>query len=190
MAWKLPKEDRRRFPDEVWRRQAAPRVDPLLFASLGNRLGMVATLVKEGAAVLDVGTHHALLPIALLQSGRARRVVASDLNEKPLANARESLAAIARAGDVHSILPRLELRLGDGLDVLAAGEVDTLTISGMGGPVMSHVLFPESGRAPHGAATEAGGSLVARGVSRVVMQPTQARHHPRSPPTLHRSTLH
>ncbi|KAJ1493922.1 hypothetical protein T484DRAFT_1767189 [Baffinella frigidus] len=62
-----------------------------------------------------------------LGSGRARRVVASDLNELPLANARESLAAIARAGDVHNILPRLELRLGDGLDVLAPGEVDTLT---------------------------------------------------------------
>ena len=49
---------------------------------------------------------------------------------------------------------------------------------------MSHVLFPESVRAPHGSAAEAGGSLVARGVSRVVMQPTQARHQPRSPPTL------
>ena len=63
LAWKLAKKDRRAFPDGVWR---SPRVDPLLFARLGNRLGMVATLVKDGAAVLDVGTHHALLPIALL----------------------------------------------------------------------------------------------------------------------------
>ena len=60
---------------------------------LSKRLSAAADMVRAGAVVADVGTDHAYVPIALCLSGRAVRAVASDINEGPLARARENIAA-------------------------------------------------------------------------------------------------
>ena len=51
------------------------------------RLQMVADFVRDGAAVADIGTDHAYLPVALVLSGKCPRAVVSDLREMPLENA-------------------------------------------------------------------------------------------------------
>ena len=80
--------------------------------------------------IADIGTDHALLPIYALRTGRASRAIATDIRKGPLVQARANAAG----------LTNIEIRQGDGLSVLAAGEADTIVISGMGGRLVVEIL--------------------------------------------------
>jgi tRNA A22 N-methylase len=113
------------------------KIESTLVDSLGIRLGAVASFVEEGASVLDIGTDHGYLPIGLIKSGKARHVIAGEVNKLPFLNAQASVAA-----EDEDIARRIEVRHGDGLAVLNdKGEVDTVTISGIGGVTIARILF-------------------------------------------------
>lgn len=99
---------------------------------LSKRLKAVAGLVTEGASVADIGTDHGYVPIWLIQSGRATKVIAMDVNEGPLERAR---------GHIRS--KRLEnvifTRKSDGLQALHVGEADTM-IAAEGGGLVIRIL--------------------------------------------------
>ncbi len=99
---------------------------------LGERLKTIETLIPKGVRVADIGTDHGHLPISLIKSGKCNRVIACDIREKPLDNARENIKKTATEG--------IELRLGDGLSPILSGEVDYIIIAGMGGEVISGIL--------------------------------------------------
>lgn len=65
---------------------------------LCTRLQMVADFVRDGAAVADIGTDHAYLPVALVLSGKCPRAVVSDLREMPLENAASGNPALSFRG--------------------------------------------------------------------------------------------
>ncbi len=102
-------------------------------STLSNRLQAVLKLVPTGFVFVDIGTDHAYLPIAAILSGIASRVIAGDVRNGPWQVAKQH---IEQAGVEHLI----EVRLGDGLDVVQAGEVDAVTICGMGGPLIRDIL--------------------------------------------------
>ena len=85
-----------------------------------------------GARVADIGTDHGHLPISLVRGKIATKVIACDINEKPLANAKDN---IEKTGTEN-----IELRLGDGLAPVKPGEVDYVIIAGMGGEVIAGIL--------------------------------------------------
>ncbi len=89
-------------------------------------------MVPEGARVCDVGTDHGYLPAALVKSGRAKSVVATDIREKPLQNARTNLERLG----VHNV----RLVLGDGLSGISREEADVVIIAGMGAEVICGIL--------------------------------------------------
>lgn len=97
------------------------------------RLRAAAEWVPQGAVLCDVGTDHALLPAALLLEGRIQRAIASDIRPGPLERA-------ARTAAEYGLTDRVELRLCPGLEAIAPGEADTVTICGMGGEMMLHIL--------------------------------------------------
>lgn len=99
---------------------------------LSLRLKLIASLVPDGARVCDVGTDHAYLPIELIKSGRASRVIATDIREKPLENARKNIRKSGALG--------IELRLCDGLSAVASSETDAVIIAGIGGEVISGII--------------------------------------------------
>jgi tRNA (adenine22-N1)-methyltransferase len=149
--------------DKHYATQLPDWADENLIKLLGPRLGAIASLVHQDASVLDAGTDHGLLAIGLATSGRARRVVASDVHEEPLDNCRSNLAAAGPSAQA-----RIDVRLGDGLSVLSPGEVDTVTIAGMGGAKVVDILFGGGGGGGGGgwpSAEEAG-------IRRAVVQPT------------------
>lgn len=94
-------------------------------------------MIPPQAAVADIGTDHAYIPIYLTEHRLARRVVAMDVGKGPLERAREHVRQ-------YGYEDRIELRLSDGLEQLRAGEADTMVAAGMGGPLMIRIL--EQGR--------------------------------------------
>jgi len=100
---------------------------------LKARLKSAAAFISEGAILADIGTDHALLPIYLVQSGRVRRAYACDIGRGPLEAATK---AVRRAG----LERQIELRLGDGLKALRAGEANEVVIAGMGSASITDIL--------------------------------------------------
>ena len=110
---------------------------------LNERLSLIASLIRPGERVADIGTDHAYLPIFLRQSGKSSHVLACDIGEKPLAVAAENIKNCGCDG--------IELRLCDGLDGIAEDETDTVVIAGMGGECIAGIIsrcgwLPGSGK--------------------------------------------
>lgn len=104
--------------------QYAPRV--ALVPALSPRLAVIADWLPRGCVFADIGTDHALLPTAVTARDPTARAIAVDRRAGPLTAARET---VARWG----LATRVDLRLAEGLSAIAPGEVDTVTIAGMGG---------------------------------------------------------
>lgn len=117
---------------------------------LSERLAAVARQVPAGAVVADIGTDHAYLPVYLVRRGIAPRAVAGDVHRKPY----EAALATVRACELED---RIDVRLGDGLQVLAPGEADVVVLAGMGGKTVCSILT-------------AGRSVLAK-VQRLIIQP-------------------
>lgn len=100
---------------------------------LSKRLYAVTGLVTEGASVADIGTDHGYVPIYLVERGIASKVIAMDVNQGPLNRARMHIVG-------HGLGDRIETRLSDGLARICPGEVDTVIVSGMGGPLTIRIL--------------------------------------------------
>lgn len=100
---------------------------------LSKRLQMIASLIRPGSWVADVGTDHGYLPIYLVERGIAVRAIAMDIRKGPLARAEEHICQAGLKG-------RIETRLGNGLEQLNPGEADTVIIAGMGGPLILEIL--------------------------------------------------
>lgn len=128
---------------------------------LSKRLQRVADYVTLHNRVADIGSDHAMLPCYLLQSGKCPSAISGELNHGPYRAAKKQAAA---AG----LVDRLDVRQGNGLSVLKAGEADTVTIAGMGGTLMSEIL--EAGNAD--------GKL--KGVKELVLQPNVGENRVRA----------
>ncbi len=100
--------------------------------TLSLRLKTLAALVPFGARVCDIGCDHGYLSIYLKANGIADRVIATDIKEKPLENARKNILSSGVTG--------IELRLCNGLSGIKKNEVNTVIIAGMGGEVISEIL--------------------------------------------------
>lgn len=101
--------------------------------SLDERLSMVASMVRRGSRVADIGTDHAYLPVHLVQAGICPGGIAADIRSGPLDAARRT---VTEAG----LADAIALRLGDGLAPVEADEADDIVIAGMGGETIAEIL--------------------------------------------------
>ncbi|MBQ4495177.1 MAG: SAM-dependent methyltransferase [Selenomonadaceae bacterium] len=97
---------------------------------IDSRIKAVLNFVRRGSRVADVGADHGYLSLELINSGRASRVIATEKNQHPFEALSKNISGVAG----------IEARLGDGLQVLTAGEVDTICIAGMGGALIAKIL--------------------------------------------------
>lgn len=118
---------------------------------LSNRLEKVASFVPSGARLLDVGSDHAYLPLALVKRGQIAFAVAGEVVDGPYQSA---LANVREAGRDHQIVVRLANGLAAWED---ADQIDTISICGMGGRLIADIL-------------EAGKERLAS-INRLVLQP-------------------
>lgn len=101
--------------------------------TLDIRLRNIASMVRCGARLADIGCDHGYLICALMRDGVIDGGIACDINEKPLDKARSE---IARQG----LTDKIACRLGDGLFPLEQDEADDIVIAGMGGEMIASIL--------------------------------------------------
>jgi tRNA (adenine22-N1)-methyltransferase len=106
---------------------------------LSKRLQTVADLVTQGNRVADVGCDHAYISIYLAEKNISPFIVAMDINQGPIDRAKENIGKYGYSG-------RIDVRKSDGLQMLKAGEADTVLIAGMGGALTVEILtkYPEA----------------------------------------------
>lgn len=89
--------------------------------------------MREGAILADIGTDHGYLPIYLLQSGKIARAVLSDINEGPLAKAKENVKK-------YGFCEKAEFFLSDGAKNLESIQITDYAICGMGGELIASII--------------------------------------------------
>lgn len=100
---------------------------------LSKRLAIVKSLVPKGARLLDVGSDHAFLPIALLKEGLISEAVVTDINKGPLERGKENFGRLFPHAKVSFVL-------SDGFDKVDRGAADTAAICGMGGLLIADII--------------------------------------------------
>jgi tRNA (adenine22-N1)-methyltransferase len=100
---------------------------------LSKRLTEVASLVPVGCRLADIGSDHSYLPAHLLIQGKVCTAIAGEVNEGPLLSA-QNLVEKLGLGSV------MYVRKGNGLEVIEEGEVDVISIAGMGGALICQIL--------------------------------------------------
>lgn len=125
---------------------------------LGERLTRVASFVPNESKVCDVGSDHAYLPVYLIQNDQITCAIAGEVVEGPYLSAKQTVRD-------YRMENRIEVRLGDGLQILSKeDDITAVTICGMGGELISRIL--EAGYN--------GGHL--NGRERLILQPNVAEH--------------
>ena len=105
---------------------------------LDARLSLAASLCEPCEWGADIGTDHALLPARLLRDGTCRRMILSDVSEKALQHARQTVARF-------HLEDRVLIRCADGLDAVDR-DCGCISVTGMGGHVISRILREGRGR--------------------------------------------
>lgn len=100
---------------------------------ISPRLERLARLVYGESVIADIGTDHAILPIYLVKKGFVSRVIAGEINEKPYR------LACQRVWE-REMEAYIEVRRGDGLQILKPGEASVAIIAGMGGRNIIDIL--------------------------------------------------
>ena len=100
---------------------------------MNKRLQAIYSLICQGRGVVDVGTDHGYIPVALAQNGYAGKIIASDIRSGPLQAARSSAES---AG----VADKIDFLLCDGLDGCEKSAIDTIVIAGMGGDTICGIL--------------------------------------------------
>jgi tRNA (adenine22-N1)-methyltransferase len=105
---------------------------------LSDRLEKIYARIGRGERVADIGTDHALLPIALYERGLTRALILSDIRPGPIEKARANIGRRLPGA-------ALDIRLGGGLEPLECGEADVVVIAGMGGLLIADILSADPG---------------------------------------------
>lgn len=98
---------------------------------LSIRLESITNFIESSDRVIDVGCDHGYLSIFLYEKSLCKSVIATDINEKALDNAKKNIR--------EKNLP-IRIVLTDGLKNISVKDYDTIVISGMGTSTILHIL--------------------------------------------------
>lgn len=100
---------------------------------LSVRLETVAKYVPLDSRLADIGSDHAYLPSYLVKKGRISFGIAGEVAKGPFQSAGKNVMA-------EGLTEMISVRMGDGLEVIQPGDVDCITIAGMGGSLIATIL--------------------------------------------------
>lgn len=100
---------------------------------LSKRLNAITEYISNNSKIIDIGCDHAFLDIYLYENFKNVKIIASDIHEGAIKQAKKNIKQ-------YNLNGKIDVRLGDGLDVIKKGEVDTIIISGMGFYTIKDIL--------------------------------------------------
>ncbi|MGM8213727.1 tRNA (adenine(22)-N(1))-methyltransferase [Virgibacillus sp. W0430] len=110
---------------------------------LSKRLQTLASHVKKGAFIADIGSDHAYLPTYICLHDPSAKAIAGEVNKGPYLRAKSTVEAFR-------LDKQIDVRLGDGLTILTpTDKVTLLTISGMGGGLIRHIIGEGDEKIPY-----------------------------------------
>ncbi len=102
--------------------------------NISKRLKFLANFIDEGSFFADIGSDHAYLPTFVCLKDKSAEAIAGELNQGPYMKAKSVV-------DSYNLTDRIEVRQGDGLEVIQDRLVDTIVIAGMGGKLIKSILI-------------------------------------------------
>jgi len=105
---------------------------------LSQRLLTIASFVKEGAVVADIGADHGLLSMYLVENKIAKKVFAVENKPGPFSILENNTKKY----------PEITISFSDGISEIPE-DVDTVVIAGMGGILISNILLKNKDKLHH-----------------------------------------
>lgn len=100
---------------------------------LTPRLALIASKVRKGSIICDIGTDHAYLPVFLVNSGISPYAIAADVKTGPLQKAEQTIRK-------YNALEKVNAVLSDGfLEIDKMSFADAI-IAGMGGELIAEII--------------------------------------------------
>jgi len=100
---------------------------------LSKRLSTVASFISTGTYFADIGSDHAYLPCYVCLNDPTITAIAGEVNERPYKSALETVRS-------YKLKDHVNVRLGDGLDVIKNEQVGEIVLAGMGGSLIKNIL--------------------------------------------------
>lgn len=107
---------------------------------LSKRLQCIADMVSTGGGIIDVGTDHAYIPMYFVEQGLKSHAVAADINNGPITIANVHISEMGFSDSISTCL-------SDGLQKVDVNTDDSITIAGMGGLLIKHILEQDISKA-------------------------------------------
>lgn len=97
---------------------------------ISKRLKAISNYIEDNSNVIDVGCDHALLDIYLFNNKKNIKLIASDVKEGPLKQAKKNMEKYGC---------NIKVKLGNGIETIES-DTDTIVIAGMGGDTIIDIL--------------------------------------------------
>lgn len=101
--------------------------------NLDARLSAVASLIRDGVTLYDIGSDHAYLPVSLLLEGKIPFAYICDVARGPLSKAEATVKA-------HGVSDKCFLCLSDGMKSVDVIPPCDISIAGMGGELIASII--------------------------------------------------
>ena len=101
--------------------------------NLDARLSAVASMIRDGVTLYDIGSDHAYLPVSLLLDGKIPFAYICDVARGPLSKAEETVKA-------YGVGEKCRLCLSDGMNSVDVVPPCDISIAGMGGELIASII--------------------------------------------------
>ncbi len=103
------------------------------FISPDGRLTIMADMIIKNQPIADIGTDHALLPIYMLEKQLIPHAIVTEIIDGPYHRAKQAVKA-------STFSEKIQVRKGNGLDIIQPSEVASIIIAGMGGDTIAEII--------------------------------------------------
>src|SRR5699024_5783879 len=104
------------------------------FKQISERLKQIATYIDSNMRFADIGSDHAYLPSYVCLQNQTVQAIAGEISNGPYDRAKQTV-------EEYGLTDRIQVRLGNGLEVIERDEVDAIATAGIGIGLIASMLI-------------------------------------------------